>query len=46
LLFPNSGKKLLVVSIAYTPQNYPEGPFLPSAIANFAVDIEKGKVQP
>jgi hypothetical protein len=46
LLFPNSGKKLLVVSIAYTPQNYPEGQFLPSAIANFTVDIEKGEVKP
>ena len=46
LLFPNSGKKLLVVSIAYTPQNYPEGSLLPLMRANFTVDIEKGEVQP
>ena len=46
LLFPNSGKKLLVVSVAYTPPNYQEGSLSFLMKAKFTVDIEKGEVQP
>ncbi len=46
LMFPNSGKKLVVVSLAYTPPNYQEGSLSSLMKAKFTVDIEKGEVQP
>jgi len=54
LLFPNSGKKLVEVSLAYTAANHhPGSPLhqlrdLQSSLmtAKFIVDIEKGEIQP
>ncbi|BAL80185.1 hypothetical protein [Caldisericum exile] len=50
LMFPNSGKKLIEVLLAYTPQNFhPDsqpGLYPPLMTAKFIVDIEKGKIQP
>jgi len=55
LMFPNSGKKLVEVSLAYTPTSYHLGSRLPPSIpgsqpplmtAKFTVDIEKGEIQP
>lgn len=54
LMFPNSGKKLVEVHLAYTPTNYlPRSPLRqlqdsqsPLMAAKFTVDIEKGEIQP
>lgn len=46
LMFPNSGRKLVEVSLAYTPTNYHLGSHLPLMTAKFTVDIEKGEIQP
>lgn len=53
LLFPNSGKKLLEVSLAYTPTSWEYSPLpsnphsqAPLMTAKFLVDIEKGEIQP
>ena len=46
LMFPNSGKKLVEVSLAYTPTNYHPGSLLPLMTAKFTVDIEKEEIQP
>jgi hypothetical protein len=53
LLFPNSGKKLVEVCLAYTPISYrhsllPSNPHsqAPLMTAKFLVDIEKGEIQP
>jgi len=45
-MFPNSGKKLVVVSVAYTPSDYQEGSLSSLMQVKFTVDIEKGEVQP
>jgi len=45
-LFPNSGKKLIEVSLAYTPTSYHPSSLLPLMTAKFLVDIEKGEIQP
>jgi len=54
LIFPNSGKKLVEVSLAYTPTSYYYDSQLPSIpgsqpplmTVKFTVDIEKGEIQP
>lgn len=54
LMFPNSGKKLVEVRLAYTPTNYKRDlnsssiphSQLPLMTAKFTVDIEKGEIQP
>ena len=54
LMFPNSGKKLVEVHLAYTPTNYHPGSPLHQLrdsqsllmTAKFTVDIEKGEVKP
>ncbi len=46
LMFPNSGKKLVEVSLVYTPTNYHQGQQSPLMTVKFTVDIEKGEIQP
>ncbi len=46
LMFPNSGRKLVEVGLAYTPTSYHQGQLSPLMTAKFTVDIEKGEIQP
>jgi len=53
LMFPNSGKKLVEVSLAYTPTSYRDSLLssiphsqLPLMTVKFTVDIKKGEIQP